>query len=102
METFVKILAAMAILGVLIAWITYGILAWLREFAPWLLTERHLGFEMPPALRSKTRLVPRGCGKKPGVLSTGKTNTAFSHLPGFARRPPLTGSARPERNWISP
>ena len=101
METFLKILTATAILGVLIAWITYGILAWLREFAPWLLTERRLGFEMPPPLRKKTRLVPRGSEKKPAAPSLIKPKTEFSHLPKFARRTQLTGSARPERNWIS-
>ena len=100
METLVKILAATAILGVLTCWITYGILAWLRESAPWLLVEPGWRWQGSPPER-KTRLVPKGTAKKKLVASEIKEKrNEFSHLPRFARRPPLTGSASPERNWI--
>lgn len=100
METFVKIAAATAILGVLVSWITYGILAWMRESAPWLLQEPGWRPNLPPVVK-KTRLVPRSKGKITSGASCGKTGESFSHLPRFSRRAPIIGSARPERNWIS-
>lgn len=83
METLVKILAATAILGVLTTWITYGILAWLRESAPWLLTERRLGFEMPMPPRKKTRLVPRGWGNRQAAAVTSPAQGSKTLLAGF-------------------
>ncbi|NBU68311.1 MAG: hypothetical protein EBS49_01570 [Verrucomicrobia bacterium] len=101
METLVKIFAAMVVLGVLTIWIAYGILAWLRESAPWLLAEPGWRCAVSPPER-KTRLVPKGTAQKQAATAKGKKKgNEFSHLPRFARRPPLTGSARPERNWIS-
>jgi len=101
METFVKIIAATAILGVLVSWITYGLLAWMRESAPWLLQEPGWRPDLPVPARKKTRIVPRGKGKPGTLAGSGKSAGPFSHLPRFARRPPITGAAAPERNWIS-
>ena len=98
METFVKIIAATAILGVLVTWITYGLLAWMRESAPWLLVEPGWRPNLPPVLK-KTRLIPRR--GKPGTTQGGSSQTDFSHLPKSARRAPIKGSAAPDRNWIT-
>jgi len=49
-----------------------------------------------------TRLVPKGTAKKNVATTEAKRKrNEFSHLPKFALRPPLTGSARPEKNWIT-
>lgn len=95
METLVKIAAATVILGVLVSWITYGILAWMRESAPWLLREPGWRPDLPATTVKKTRLVPLRKGKTATEVGTGKPSGPFS------RRAPITGSARPERNWIS-
>lgn len=100
METFVKIIAATAILGVLVTWITYGLLAWMRESAPWLLQEPGWKPNLPTVVK-KTRLVPRGKAKTATRAGSGKPSGPFSHLSRFCHRAPITGSARPERNWTS-
>ena len=82
METLVKILAATAILGVLTTWITYGILAWLRQNAPWLLVEPGWRWQVSPP-EKKTRLVPRGWGKKQAAAVTSPAQASKTLLAGF-------------------
>lgn len=78
METLVKILAATAILGVLVSWITYGLLAWMRESAPWLLHEPGRGADLPAPTRKKTRIVPKVKVLLPGkALSSATPRESF-------------------------
>lgn len=78
METLVKILAATAILGVLVSWITYGILAWMQKSVPWLLQEPGWKPNLPTIVK-KTRLVPKGTRThRTKVLPSGKLRLSFS------------------------
>ncbi|NCY20755.1 hypothetical protein EBX31_02210 [bacterium] len=82
METLVKIFAAMVVLGVLTIWIAYGILAWLRESAPWLLAEPGWRWQVSPP-EKKTRLVPRGWKKSQAAAVTSPAQGSKTLLAGF-------------------
>ena len=98
MKTLLLVMVGTLVLAALVIWLSFRAVETIRELAPqWLTPDGTL----PPApVRPRTtRLVPKGTSKKEIAAAEMKRNE-FSHLPRFARRPPLTGSARPERNWI--
>ncbi len=102
MKTLLLVMVGTLVLATLVIWLSFRAVETIRELAPqWLTPDGKL----PPAqARPRTsRLVPKGTAKKQAAaLEARRRKAEFSHLPGFSRRPPLTGSARPERNWISP
>ena len=94
------ILAPTLVLATLVFWFSFRVVELLRELAPrWLTPDGKLPL---PAFRpGTTRLVSRGSSKAKKKEPTKSTKNEFSHLPRFARRAPIKGSAAPDRNWIA-
>jgi hypothetical protein len=100
MKTLLLIALGTLGLAVLVVWLSFQAVELLRELAPrWLTPDGKLPL---PALRPRTtRLVsrsPRDAKKKEPAQSP---KNEFSHLPRFAHRAPLKGSAAADRNWIT-
>jgi hypothetical protein len=101
MKTLLLVLVVTLVLVALVIWLSFRAVETIQELAPeWLTPDGKL----PPVKVQPrtTRLVPKGTAKKQATATEAKRKrNEFSHLPKFAQRPPLTGSARPERNWIT-
>lgn len=100
MAVFFQVIGGMTLLGILIYGGARGILAILREHAPHWLTPDGRPPEVEVAPRS-TRLVPKGSSPAKTKSRVPGRGNEFAHLPRFARRAPLLGSAPPDRNWIT-
>ena len=101
MKTLLLVLVGTSGLAALVIWLSFRAVETIRELAPqWLTPDGKL----PPikVQPRTTHLVPKGTAKKQAAAMEAKRKrNDFSHLPKFAQRPPLTGSAQPERNWIT-
>jgi len=100
MKILFLVLIATLVLAALVVWLSFRAVELIRELAPrWLTSDGKLSL---PAFRPRTkRLVSRGPRKAKKREPAQSPENEFSHLPRFARRAPIKGSAAPDRNWIA-
>lgn len=100
MKTLLLIAIGTLVLAVLVVWLSFRAVELIRERTPrWLTSDGKLPL---PAFRPRTtRLVPRSSSKAKKKEPAQSPKNEFSHLPRFAHRAPLKGSAAPDRNWIT-
>jgi len=100
MKTLLLFILGMVLLATLVVWLSFRAVELIRELAPqWLTSDGKLPL---PAFRPRTtRLVSRGSPKAKKKEPAVSPKNEFSHLPRFAHRAPLKGSAAPDRNWIA-
>jgi len=100
MKTLLLVILGTVLLATLVVWLSFRAVELIRELAPhWLTADGKLPL---PAFRPRTtRLVSRGSPKAKKKQPVQSPKNEFSHLPRFAHRAPLKGSAAPDRNWIA-